>query len=367
MAEYPTMSILFSPCRVGKLEIDNRFVRSATHDYMASADGRVTERQVRLYSELSRGGVGLIMTGHAFVHPAGKASPRQTAVYDDRFTAGLASLAAAVHESGPSRVFLQLAHAGRQTKRSLCGTTPVSASPVHDPVSRVMPRELEAAEIRELIQAFVSAAVRARTAGFDGVQVHAAHGYLLASFLSPHTNRRLDEWGGSTENRSRFLTEVISGVKAACGRDFPVAVKLNSTDLLREGGLKAEEAVIIAGLAEKSGVDAIEVSGGMAEAGRGSVWPGRRLESEEGYFVRNAALIKHSVGVPVIGLGGIRTLRVAQEMVERGLVDLVAMSRPFIRDPLLVQHFQKGLTAASDCISCNKCFNPRGIRCARER
>lgn len=359
------MSKLFTPCKVGELEVENRFVRSATHDFMASADGLVTERQVRLYSELSRGGVGLIMTGHAFVHPAGKASPRQIAVHDDRFTAGLASLAAAVHGSGPARVFLQLAHAGRQTKRSLCGTTPVSPSAVYDPATKVMPRELEAAEIRGLIQAFVSAAVRARAAGFDGVQIHAAHGYLLSSFLSPHTNRRADEWGGCKENRSRFLAEVISGVKAACGRDFPVAVKLNSTDLLREGGLEVEEAVIIAGLAQQSGVDAIEVSGGMAEAGRGSVWPGRRPESEEGYFVRNAALIKRSVGVPVIGLGGIRTLRVAQEMVEGGLVDLVAMSRPFIRDPRLVERFRGGLAAASDCVSCNKCFNPRGISCAR--
>jgi len=361
------MSILFTPCRVGKLEVENRFVRSATHDYMATDDGLVTERQVRLYSELSRGEVGLIMTGHAFVHPAGKASPRQIAVHDDRFIAGLASLAAAAHGSGPSRVFLQLAHAGRQTKRSLCGTTPVSPSAVHDPVSRVTPRELGAAEIRELVQAFISAAVRARTAGFDGVQVHAAHGYLVSSFLSPHTNRRVDEWGGSTENRSRFLIEVISGIKAACGRDFPVAVKLNSTDLLRQGGLEVEEAVVVAGLAEKAGVDAIEVSGGMAEAGRGSVWPGRRPESEEGYYVANAALIKRSVGVPVIGLGGIRTLRAAQEMVERGLVDMVAMCRPFIRDPHLVKSFKEDITAASDCASCNKCLNPRGIRCAGPR
>jgi 2,4-dienoyl-CoA reductase-like NADH-dependent reductase (Old Yellow Enzyme family) len=225
-----------------------------------------------------------------------------------------------------------------------------------------MPRELAAEEVRALVADFVSSAVRAQRAGFDGVQLHAAHGYLLSSFLSPHTNRRSDEWGGSLENRARALLEVLRGVKTACGRDFPVMVKLNSTDFL-DGGLSPDEAVRVAVMLEADGIDAIEVSGGMAEAGRGSVWPGLRGEDEEGYFVENAARIKKAVRVPVGGLGGIRTLAVAERIVRDGLVDMVSLSRPLIRDPFLVKHFREGLTSKSECISCNKCFNPRGIRC----
>jgi 2,4-dienoyl-CoA reductase-like NADH-dependent reductase (Old Yellow Enzyme family) len=356
------MSVLFTPIRIGALTVPNRFVRSATHDYMADDEGRVTNANIELYRRLAEGEVGLIVTGHAYVQPSGKASPRQMAVFDDRFVEGLARIPEAVHRF-PSRVVLQIAHAGRQTKEKLCGCVPVSASAVYDPVSKVLPRELGADEIRALIADFVAAAERARRAGFDGVQLHAAHGYLVSSFLSPHTNRRADEWGGPVENRARVLLEILRGVKAACGPDFPVIVKLNSTDFL-EGGLAVEDAVRIARLLEADGIDGIEVSGGMAEAGRGSVWPGLRKESEEGYFVENAALLKKAVHVPVFGLGGIRTLAVAERIVEEGRADLVSLSRPLIRDPFLVKRFREGLASGSECISCNKCFNPRGIRCA---
>ncbi|HUT07605.1 MAG TPA: NADH:flavin oxidoreductase [Candidatus Latescibacteria bacterium] len=356
------MSILFTPVRIGSVTVPNRFARSATHDFMADDEGFVTDAHIELYSRLAEGEVGLIVTGHAHVQPSGKASPRQMAVFDDRFVAGLARIPAAVHRF-PSLVFLQIAHAGRQTKEKLCGCIPVSPSAIYDPVSKVMPRELSADEIRALIADFVSAGVWARRAGFDGVQLHAAHGYLLSSFLSPHTNRRADEWGGPLENRARVLVEVLRGVKAACGRDFPVIVKLNSTDFL-DGGLVLEDAIRVALMIEAEGIDGIEVSGGMAEAGKGSVWAGLRGEDEEGYFVENAARIKRAVRVPVFALGGIRTLAVAERIVSEGRADLVSLSRPLIRDPFLVKRFREGPTGKSACISCNKCFNPRGIRCA---
>lgn len=356
------MSILFTPVRIGSVTVPNRFARSATHDFMADDEGFVTDAHIELYSRLAEGEVGLIVTGHAHVQPSGKASPRQMAVFDDRFVAGLARIPAAVHRF-PSLVFLQIAHAGRQTKEKLCGCIPVSPSAIYDPVSKVMPRELSADEIRVLIADFVSAGVRAQRAGFDGVQLHAAHGYLLSSFLSPHTNRRTDEWGGPIENRARVLVEVLRGVKAACGLDFPVIVKLNSTDFL-DGGLVLEDALRVARMIEAEGIDGIEVSGGMAEAGKGSVWAGLRGEDDEGYFAENAARTKQAVRVPVFALGGIRTLAVAERIVSEGRADLVSLSRPLIRDPFLVKHFREGLTGKSACISCNKCFNPRGIRCA---
>ena len=350
------------PVKIGSIIIPNRFARSATHDFMADDAGQVTDVHIELYSRLAEGEVGLIITGHAHVQPSGKASPRQMAVFDDRFVEGLARIPEIVHRF-PSRVFLQIAHAGRQTKEKLCGCVPVSPSAVYDPVSKVMPRELSADEIRVLIADFVSAGARAKRAGFDGVQLHAAHGYILSSFLSPHTNRRQDEWGGPVENRARVLVEVLRGVKSACGRDFPVIVKLNSTDFL-EGGLVIEDAVRIARMIEAEGIDGIEVSGGMAEAGRGSVWAGLRDEDEEGYFAANASAVKAAVHVPVFALGGIRTLAVAERIIREGGADLVSLSRPLIRDPFLVKHFRAGLAAKSECSSCNKCFNPRGILCA---
>ncbi len=355
-------SILFSPIAVGGVAVPNRFARSATQDYLAAEDGTVTGRQVELYSRLAEGEVGLIISGHAFVRPDGQASPRQLAVHDDRFVEGLARIAAAVHRF-PSRVFLQIAHSGRQTKERLCGCTPVSPSAVYDPVSKVMPRELGPDEVRAVIADFVQAARRAREAGFDGVQLHVAHGYLLSSFLSPHTNRRTDEWGGPLENRARIVVEIVRGIRKLPGR-FPVIAKLNATDLLPQGGLTLDESVRAAALFEAEGLDGVEVSGGMAEAGRGSIWPGLRKPEDEGYFVDAAARVKAAVNVPVFGLGGIRSLEVAERFVREGLVDVISMSRPFIRDPYLVKRFREGRLTLAECISCNKCNNPRGIRCA---
>jgi 2,4-dienoyl-CoA reductase-like NADH-dependent reductase (Old Yellow Enzyme family) len=361
-ARIGAMNILFTPVRIGSVTVPNRFVCSATHDYMADDEGFVSDANVERLARLAQGEAGLIVTGHAFVQPSGKASPRQIAVYDDRFVDGLARIPSAVHRFS-SKVFLQIAHAGRQTKPKLCGCVPVSPSAVYDPASKVMPRELTADEIRRLIIDFVDAAGRAKRAGFDGVQLHAAHGYLLSSFLSPHTNRRTDGWGGTVENRARVLLETLRRIHASCGRDFPVIVKLNSDDFL-EGGLTVDDAVLVARRLDETGIDGIEVSGGMAEAGKGSIWPGMRSEEDEGYFVASAARVKEAVGVPVFGLGGIRTLAAAERMVAEGRVDLVSMSRPFIRDPYLVKHFREGSVMKSGCISCNKCHSLRGIRCA---
>ncbi len=356
-------SILFTPVRVGSLDLANRFVRSATAESMAHDDGTVTERQAALYRALAEGEVGLIISGHAYVAPAGKAGPRQTAVYDDRFVRSLKAIPAAVRGTS-SRVFLQIAHAGRQTKPKICGCEPVAPSAVLDPSSGIVPRAVTDAEIRETIRAFTRAAERAREAGFDGVQVHAAHGYLLSEFLSPHTNRREDEWGGSVENRTRALVEIISGIKTACGADFPVVAKLNTTDFL-PAGLTLEDAAAAARLIEAAGCDGIEASGGMTEAGRGSVWPGLRTEDEEGYFVENAARLRKAVSIPVFGLGGFRTFAAMERAVGDGRVDLISLSRPLVRDPGLVRKFRRGEISKSDCLSCNRCFNLRGTRCGR--
>ena len=354
--------ILFTPVKIGAIEIPNRFVRSATHDFMAAHDGSITEKHVSLFENLARGEVGLIITGHAYVHPSGKASPYQVGIYADDLTQGLGQITEAVHRF-PSRIFLQISHAGRQTKPKLCGTTPLAPSAVYEPIFKVTPKEMSHEEIKTVIGDFIQASHRARQAGFDGVQLHVAHGYLLSSFISPHTNRRKDEWGGSLSNRLRIVVEIIRGIKGLEGKEFPLIAKLNSSDFLPDG-LKLEESIEIAKILEEEGMDAVEVSGGMAEAGKGSVWKGLRSEEEEGYFVDNAARIKKALSIPVFALGGIRSFSVMEKIIEKGRSDLISMSRPFIREPFLVQKFRDGLIKKSECISCNKCFNMRGIRCA---
>lgn len=358
-------SPLFSPIYLGSIKIKNRFVRSATHDFMAEEDGSISSRQLDLYRNLARGGVGLIITGHAYVLISGKASPRQVAIDDDRFIPGLRQLASVVHESS-AKIFLQLSHAGRQTKEKICGCQPLAPSAVYEPVYKVMPREMSQAEIEEVIQAFVAAARRAKEAGFDGLQLHCAHGYLLSSFLSPYTNRRQDQWGGSLDNRARIILKILRQIRKEAGENFPVIAKLNSTDYLPHG-FEIEEAIRVAQMLEEEGLAALEVSGGSAESGKGSMWPGVRPEEEEGYFVPAASLIKRNLQIPVIGLGGLRSLKVMEKFVAEGQVDMVSLSRPLIREPDLIARFEQGEASASKCISCNKCFNPRGIVCAEVR
>jgi len=276
-------SILFSPLKVGTAEIPNRFVRSATHEFLAGKDGRMTERHRDLYRALAEGGVGLIITGHAYVNRAGIASPGQTAADDDRLIELFRPVPEAVHGT-PSKIFLQIAHAGRQTKERLTGGVPLAPSAVPDPVSKVTPREMTEGEIHGLVRDFIQAARRAAAAGFDGVQIHAAHGYLLSGFLSPHTNRRTDAWGGSTENRARVVVEILAGIRAELGRKFPVIMKINASDFL-PSGLEPEEAIAVARRLEPLGLDGVEVSGGMAarraaaRSGRGSGPRTRRVIS----------------------------------------------------------------------------------------
>ena len=360
-AEGMRKSVLFTPVRVGSVPIPNRFVRSATHDFMADEDGSITERNISLFTQLAEGEVGLIITGHAYVNPAGKASPRQIGIHEDRLVEGLSRIPQAVHRF-PTRIFIQIAHAGRQTKEKICGCTPLAPSAVYEPVFKVMPRAMTYEEIKTTIDEFVQAGRRAKQAGFDGVQLHVAHGYLLNSFISPYTNRREDEYGGSLLNRVRIVREILSGLKSLAGSDFAVIAKLNASDFI-PGGLGIEESIEMARLLEAEGLDGIEVSGGMSEAGQGSVWQGLRTEEEEGYFVDSASRFKAVLRIPVFGLGGFRSFSVMEKAIQEGKVDFISLSRPLIREPDLVKKFRLGEVDKSECISCNKCFNPRGIKC----
>jgi len=358
------MSVLFEPVTIGGLHLKNRFVRSATHDYLGCPDGSISAQQMALYRDLAVGGVGLIVTGHAYVqHPLGRASVNQNAIYDDRFIEGYRGLVDVVHTAGAALV-LQISHAGRQTPQDWPDDqTPVAPSAVREGQTGRTPRALTDEEIWSLIEAYVAAMVRAKAAGCDGVQLHVAHGYLLSAFLSPYTNRRTDAWDGSLENRCRILREIVTRGRRAVGDEYPVLVKINSTDgFTGEGYLTLADAVAAVRHLVEWGVDAVEVSGGHREARSVMSRPGVLAPEQEGYFAEAARALKAAVDVPVILVGGLRSLAVMEDVVASGAADLVALSRPLICEPDLVKRLRAG-QARAICSSCNACFNPAGLRC----
>jgi len=356
------MNILSKPISLGKLEVKNRFVRSATQDFYGAPDGSVTDRQLELYRLLADNNLGLIITAHAYVqYPLGKASINQNAIYDDKFIPGYRRLTDTVHAGG-AKLVLQISHAGRQVTPDF-EHVPVAPSAVPDSSSNVVAREMSEDEIFSLIDAYAAAMGRAKAAGCDGVQLHIAHGYMLSSFISPYTNRRTDKWGGSLENRNRILGEIMARGHRIVGKDYPVLVKLNSTDgPTGEGYLSLSDVVYTAKALENWGVNAIEVSGGIRE-NRGVMSRAGVLKPEqEAYFAAAAQSIKAAVNIPVILVGGLRSLSVMENVVASGVADMVALSRPLVKEPDLVTRLLSGQAKAA-CVSCNACFNPAGLRC----
>ena len=359
------MSIdLFQPYKIGSLELKNRFVRSATNDGTADGTGSTTDKSVALYRELAQGGVGLIMSGHTFVSPLGQASYIQYGVHSDDMIAGLRRMVQAAHEGG-ARIALQIAHAGiRSNYLQRSGITALAVSAMPD--IKAAHREMAEEDIEAVIADFAAAAVRAVEAGFDAIQIHGAHGYLMSQFLSPLYNHRSDRWGGSPQNRRRFHLEVLGGVRRAVGDDFPVFIKLGPQDD-REGGLKLEEGIDTARELAEAGIDAIEVSAGFGDPIR--VF--KEGEPARAYLRETAAMVKRAVKVPVMMVGGIRSLATAKDIIESGDADLISMCRPFIREPGFLKRWQSGETMHTSCISCNKCLglgaSGGSMECGEER
>ncbi len=358
---------LFEPISIGTLALKNRIVRSATYEKLADIDGFVTDRLIDLYRTLARGGAGLIITGNALVHLSGYLAPQQLCIHNDFYMEGLARLADVVHQGG-GKIALQLAHGGRQCHPLLLGgKEPVAPSEVYDLSTKVMPRQLTNDQIWELIGAFASASRRAYLCGFDGVQLQGAHGYLISSFLSPHTNRRDDYWGGDEERRSHFVEEVFKAVRSVVGEGFPIMIKLNADDCL-EGGLKITEALRIAQRLQYLGFAAIEVSGGMYESKGSMVRKDIDNEFKEAYSRDYSRAFKGTLSMPVMLVGGIRSKSVAERLLAEGYADLISLSRPLIREPDLPMKFAEGKERA-DCISCNGCMQFQRlehVRCVQE-
>ncbi|SPF48121.1 NADH:flavin oxidoreductase [Syntrophobacter sp. SbD1] len=335
---------------------------------MAGEGGEVTAKLINLNAELARGGVGLIISGHSYVRPEGQASRGQTGVYKDELIPGLKGLTGAVHEAG-GKIVMQLAHAGHFAAEKLIGQPPIVVSD-YEGLAQSPRREISKGDIREIVQAFADAAGRARAAGFDGVQIHSAHGYLLNQFLSPIYNKRRDEYGGSLVNRARIHLEVYKAIREAVGEGYPVLIKINCRDFA-ESGLSLDESIEAAGLLTDAGLDAIEVSGGLPISGKlGPIRRGIDSQEKEAYFSEELKAFRKAFEIPLILVGGIRSFEVAEKLVQSGMADYISMSRPFIREPDLVNRWKAGDRRRAECLSDNLCFKSafagEGIYCAQK-
>lgn len=389
-------SILFQPLRLGRLEIGGRVVKTATAETRATDAGFVSDELIAFYEPMAAAGTPLIVTGNMFVRRDGQSTPRQIGADDDDKIPGLARLTAAVHGHG-SAIMAQLSHCGRQVVPPYVGRDEaVSASDVRDLSTGTLPRPLTIPEIRRIVDDFGEAARRCQDAGFDGVQIHGAHGYLIAQFLTPHTNRRTDEYGGSLQNRTRLLREVHRSIRDRVGEDFPVILKINGSDWLPlRDGLGTDELVEVARVMEREGIDAVEVSVGHYESGfpvvRGRFWrclrgmadgSGRHLprpwrvafsvfwplmalasnliwRPREGFNLDYARRFKAALSIPVLCVGGFLTREAMEAAIEDGLCDAVSCGRAFIADPFLYRHLREGVSGPR-CVSCNGCVGTIG-------
>lgn len=349
---------LFTRGRIGNLELKNRIVLPPMGTNMASYTGEATDEIIRFYTERAKGGCGLIITEITRIDDVtGVGMTGQLSVTSGNFVRKLVQLTDAVHQYD-SKIFLQLHHPGREiSSRALGGVQPVAPSPIACKVVGEMPRELTEAECEDLIRKFVTGAVYAKMAGFDGVELHAAHGYLLNQFLSPYTNKRTDRFGGSPENRMAFIREIILGIRHACGPTFPVSVRLSCDEYI-EGGLTLADGIWIAQQLEQLGVAAINVSAGIYESGYASIEP---QGLPEGWKKHLAAEIKKNVSIPVIAVNNIKYPSTAERYLEEGVCDFVAIGRGQIADS------QWGLKAKEGrddeirkCLGCMYCFNCLG-------
>ncbi len=352
------MGELFERTVLNGMVLRNRFVHSATNEGMANDDdGCVNDRLIRLKEEVAAGEIGLLIPGNAYVSAQGKSRPGQTGVHSDDTIPGLARMADVVHRHG-ARIALQLTHAGGNMY--VPPERGYALGPSTMQLTDVSCRAMHTEDIAQTVADFAAAAVRAKRAGCDAVQLHGAHSYLLSQFLSPYFNARDDEYGGSLENRARFVLEVLHAVRTAVGPDFPVLIKVNSEDFL-DGGFVLDDFVPLCLMLEKEGIDAIEVSGGthFSDPEYFCSRPvGTVPREQEIYFKEAAERYKCEVSVPLMLVGGVRSLGVAEHVAKSGLADYVSLCRPLIREPGLVNRWHHGDSRPSTCTSCNLCFAP---------
>ncbi len=379
--------MLFNESVISGIPVKNRIIRSATHDGLADANGAPSQKLIEKYEHLAKNEIGCIITGYAAVSKNGVSPyPRMMKIYDDGVIEKYKKLTDAVHRHG-TPVILQIAHCGRQTSSKAIGMQKVAPSNVLHAFYPDKAKELTEDEIYGLINDFIQAATRAEKAGFDGVQLHGGHGYILHDFLSPYGNRRKDSWGGSLENRCRIVEYIIKGIKDKT--NLPVWIKISAEDN-RKGGMNIDSSVEICKRLEKAGCDAIEVSCGTVQDGMNTMrsklmpmdavfkyrepcasfpkilnkiaLPAANLINPfikqpsplENFNVNNSEVIKKSVSIPVIVVGGIHKTDDMEKILAESKADFISMCRPFICEPDLAKKLKNGQKSAK-CIMCNYC------------
>jgi 2,4-dienoyl-CoA reductase-like NADH-dependent reductase (Old Yellow Enzyme family) len=372
---------LLSPGEIGGVPLRNRFVRSAVSETMSDERGVPLPIYRDFYTRLAAGGCGLLFTGHCFVEERGRYSPGMAGLTTPAHAEGFRPVVESVQRQG-ARFFAQLNHAGSQSR--VGELEPIAPSVVNNAQTGRTPVDATRRDVEIVIEAYRRAAKHARAAGFDGIHIHAGHGYLLSSFLSPYTNHRTDEWGGSLANRQRLLRAVVQAVRDG-GAGLPVTVKLGMRDFV-EGGLALDEAIDTAQAIEADGVAAIEVSAGITSPRIETVQQytavTRRRAAEDklvhrlfartpaqGYFVAEARALRPQVSCPVILSGGLRTIEYMETVLREDVADFVSLGRPLIREPELPRTVEEGRRGLVDCVSCNICLMHEGthpLRCWRE-
>ncbi len=352
------MNILLTPAPIGSVEIPNRIVMPPMTTRTADEEGYVTDDTVAYYLARARGGVGLVTVEMASPERVGRHRRRELGIFDDCFLPGLARLVDEIHAAG-SKASIQLGHAGGHTRRDICGETPIAPSAIPHPVyeitfETIIPEEMSRERIERTIAAHVAAALRARNAGFDCVEIHAAHGYLISQFHAPFENRRTDEYGGSLENRARFGLNVLRAVKSAVG-SMPVIYRLSVEDFF-PGGLAFSEGKEIAIWAARAGADALHVTAGHYRSLPSAQIVLPPMSFPDAMFLDFAAEVKQAVKVPVIAVGRLGDPVIAREAVATGKTDFVALGRSLIAEPQWVEKIRHG-DHIRRCIACNTCIN----------
>lgn len=362
---------LFEPVRFKNLTLKNRFVRAAVWMQMADEEGHLTPELSDVYKQLADGGVGLIITGYAYIDKDDQPNSHMIGMYDDLFIDEWKELIQYVHEKG-ARIALQIASGGSQThlERARHHRIP-GPSAVQNRVTGILPEAMTHEDIKRLIDNYRKAAVRAQKAGFDAVEIHAAHGYLLSQFLTPYYNRRTDEYGGCLENRSRLIREVVKAVREAVGPHFPIMIKLNFDDFMDEGeGLTFPESLEMFCQMDELGVDFIEPSATNESSGKGLMpaFPRIATSSEHfSYFREQVALIARKISTPVILMGGNRDVSLLQSLLEETDIQLFSMGRTLLCEPDLIHKWKENPAYVPRCVACNHCWDTTPNSCLLNR
>lgn len=342
---------LTKPIQLGGIELKNRLVMAPVKTGYATVEGQVTEELIGYYLNRAKGGVGLIVLESAYVDPSGKEIPRQLGIYDDSLVDGLKRLITPLQEAG-SKVAVYINHAGRIANPMVTKLPLIAPSPIACPTIGVEPQGIPHEDIKKWQNTYVKAAIRAYEAGADALEIQFGHGYLVHQFLSPHTNKREDEYGGSFENRIRFGMEILDEIKKEIGADFPIIVRISADEFV-PGGWTLEDAIRLAKALEDKGVAAIDVSlGSSCESGAITL---QTLGTQKGLAWEFASKIKEQVNIPVIAVGRINTPELAEEILVSGKADLVALGRPLVADPLFVEKATSGRSKEiRRCAACHQ-------------